>query len=121
MPWLAAEAACETEGAHLATIDGVPEHSVLHTLSGDAAVTEVWIGYSDRVTEGTFRWVSAGGLDPAGDMCFFGPGGPVNPAGDDCVVQEAANACGDWFVRDCNLTRPYICERDGHAATPAAY
>jgi hypothetical protein len=119
--WPTAETACEADGAHLATIDNVPEHSVLHTLGTGAAVTEVWIGYTDHVTEGTFRWVSVGGLDPSTDKCFFGTAGPVNSAEDDCVVQESANACGDWFVRDCSLTRPYICERDGHVAMSSAF
>ena len=119
--WATVEAACEAEGAHLSTIVDVPGHFTLHTMSGNAVLTEVWIGYTDRVTEGMFRWVSVGGLDPFSDQCFFGPGGPVNNLGQNCVVQESQSACGDWFVRDCAITRPYICERDGDAAIPATY
>lgn len=114
--WPAAEADCESDGAHLATIIDVSEHSALHGLSTDAQVSEIWIGYADRATEGTFRWVSPGGLDPSTDMCFFGPGGAVNSDAEDCVVQRSQTACGDWFVRDCMLERPYICERDGNPA-----
>lgn len=119
--WPAAEAACEADGAHLATIDDITEHFTLHALSGAAGASEIWIGYTDRVTEGAFRWVSPGGLDPSTDLCFFGPGGPVNTAAEDCVVQESISVCGDWFVRDCTLARPYICERDGHPAVAAAF
>lgn len=118
--WPEAEADCEKDGAHLATIIDVPEHFTLHGLSSNAAVSEIWIGYTDRVTEGTFRWISPGGLDPSNNECFFGPAGVNNTGGTDCVVQESLNECGDWFVRDCVIPRPYICERDGNAADPAS-
>jgi hypothetical protein len=121
MPWPMAEADCENDGAHLATIIDVAEHFTLHDLSSNAAVTEIWIGYTDRATQGTFRWVSAGGLDPSTNVCFFGPNGPGNTAGAHCVVQESVSACGDWFVRNCALSRPYICERDGNKGDPASY
>jgi hypothetical protein len=119
--WPVAEAACQADGAHLATIDDLAEQFTLQALSSAAGVSEIWIGYTDRVTEGTFRWVSPGGLDPSTDLCYFGPGGSNNTAANDCVVQESISVCGDWFVRDCALARLYVCERDGHAALATAF
>ncbi len=122
--WLAAETDCEADGAgsHLATIVDVDEHFDLHDLAtAQSGGVEVWIGYTDRIGEGTFRWVSPGGLDPSGDSCFFGAGGPVNSPSENCVAQRSATNCGDWFVRDCALPRPYICEHDGRDAEPSAF
>ncbi len=121
--WLAAETDChdDGDGSHLATIVDVAEHFDLHDLatlgSGGA---EIWIGYTDRVAEGTFRWVSAGGLDPSTDSCFLGTSF-TNNASINCVVQLSASECMDWFVRDCALTRPYICEHDGQVVDLAAF
>jgi hypothetical protein len=121
--WLAAETDCEDDGAgsHLATLIDVDEHFALHDLatlgSGGA---EIWIGYTDRVTEGAFLWVSFGGLDPSTDSCFLGTSF-ANNAGINCVVQLSATQCMDWFVRDCGLTRPYICEHDGRSADPGSF
>ena len=124
MTWPDAEADCEKDCGHLATIDDYNEHVTLHGLSKNAAVTEIWIGYTDLATEGTFRWVSPRGLDPLDPSfgkCFFGQAGANNTPGTDCVVQESADTCGDWFVLNCGLSRPYICERDGNPADPANY
>jgi hypothetical protein len=117
--WLVAEQDCEASGAHLITVIDTPEHFVMHTLSGNAGIGPSWVGFSDRRTEGTLAWVSAGGLDPAIDFCYLGnsPNMPAN----DCVTQEAMNGCPDWNVVDCTATRAYVCEYDGSAADPTAY
>jgi len=121
--WTAAEADCEADGAgsHLITLIDVAEHYALHGLAGDAAVADTWIGYSDRISEGMFRWVSAGGLDPSLDQCYFGAGGPANSPADNCVLQLATTQCGDWFVRPCTDLHPYVCEHDGYPADPGSF
>lgn len=121
MTWLDAELDCEADGGHLATVDTVAEHFTLHDLAAGAAVAETWLGISDRVTEGTFLWVTNSGLDPLTDECFYGPSGPTNDTTLDCTVQLAQTQCGDWFLRDCTLTRAFICERDGNPPNPAHY
>lgn len=122
--WTAAEADCEADGdgSHLAIIVDVDEHFDLHTLSeAEAGGAEVWIGYTDRITEGTFQWIAGGGIDPSTDECFFGPSGPINNATLNCVVQLSATQCGDWLVRDCTLLRPYLCEHDGQLPVPGTF
>ena len=122
--WLAGEMDCEADGdgSHLAIIVDVDEHFDLHTMSeADAGGAEVWIGFTDRITEGTFQWIAGGGLDPSLDQCFFGPSGPTNDTSINCVVQQSATECGDWFVRDCTALRPYICEHDGQVPTAGTF
>lgn len=119
--WSDAEAGCEVDGAHLVTVVDVAEHHVVHALGASIGATEFWIGYSDRITEGTFRWVSPGGIDALTDECFFGTGGPINSAADNCVTSADQTMCGDWFVRSCDFVKAYICEHDGVAADPTAF
>jgi lectin-like protein len=128
-PWLAAEQDCEADApdAHLVVINDVNEHFAIHGFS--AGTNDVWIGYTDRVTDGMMRWVTPGTkdhLDPRPDPCFFGSA--ANPAGASCVTQMTQNACdtgpppvGDWFYRDCKELHAYICERDGSPADPTLY
>lgn len=117
--WLAAEQQCEAEGAHLIIVNDIPEHFVLHTMLGDASAVASWVGYTDRVTEGSFQWVAPGGLDPAISTCFLG--GIPNPAGADCVTQDGPNNCPDWNIIDCMAARPYVCEHDASLAVPGTY
>ncbi|CAI5766361.1 Hypothetical predicted protein [Podarcis lilfordi] len=54
-PWLAAKQSCEKEGAHLVVINIQAEQSFLvKQLAGEQVF---WIGLSDTVKEGEWRWV----------------------------------------------------------------
>ena len=118
-PWLTAEQDCEADApdAHLVVIDSVDEHFTIHGVS--SAAVDVWIAYTDRVTEGQMLWLAAGGIDPTPNPCFFGSA--TNSAAADCVTQDGTTQCGDWFYRDCNSLHAYVCERDGSPADPARY
>jgi len=119
--WLEAELDCEDDarGAHLIIVDDVDEHYVLHDLT--QGIPDAWIGYTDRVREGQFAWLAPGGLDPGKSACYWGPGGVINGERTDCVVQGSINACGDWFVYDCETQHGYVCECDDQPADRAAY
>jgi hypothetical protein len=109
-PWVDAADDCEDDapGAHLVVIGTIAEHHTIHALSG--SVLDVWLGYSDRASEGALVWVAPGGLDPTSDPCFFGATA-INSATADCVTQDATTSCGDWFYRDCADAHAYVCER----------
>jgi hypothetical protein len=119
-PWLAAEQDCEDDaaGAHLVIIDSVDEHFAIHELT--TSTTDVWLAYTDRVTEGSLLWLTSGGLDPTSNPCFFGPSA-VNSAALDCVTQDGTSSCGDWFYRGCDELHAYVCERDGSPPDEARY
>jgi hypothetical protein len=83
---------------------------------------ETWLGLSDRVTEGTFRWVtneatqyaSVGHETPwEGDQPETGASAPT----DDCVAMRAL--AGALHDDKCSSTSNYICECDGHMDNPA--
>ena len=118
--WLAAEQFCETQNAHLITVADVPEHTVLHALLNGASLARGWVGYSDRVAEGTFRWVSPPGVDPTSDLCFLGAS-PANTAAINCMTQEGPDHCVDWAIFDCAMSLPYVCERDNRAIDHGSY
>ena len=83
-----------------------------------APALQVWIGYTDRVTEGTYFWVAGDGLHPNTPSCFWTTGEPSSAGGDNCVVELGNNQCGDWFSRNCGELKEYVCEYDGVAADP---
>ncbi len=118
--WLAAEADCENDapGAHLAVVGSTPEHFIVHSLSTEL---EVWVGYTDRVTAGSFLWVAGDGIQPETNPCYWPSGEPSGGLGDNCVAQLAGNVCGDWFARNCDELKSYVCEYDDVSAVPSRY
>ncbi len=107
--WRNGEVDCESDGAttHLAVIDSAAELAALQALTLGAVV---WIGLSDRITEGVPLAVT--GASPT-----FLPWLDADAANRDCVTAEAAG-----FRRaDCLSGRPRICACDGQAPDPASY
>jgi hypothetical protein len=100
-PWLTAEAACESDGAHLIVVDTAVENDALvANASGNT-----WIGGSDRITEGTFLVVTGGGTPYAN----WPVGVPMNVS-EDCVEVLSS---GSWEDGDCDAGFDYVCECDG--------
>jgi hypothetical protein len=101
--WAQAKTACEVIGAHLLVIGDVAENVDMDAqLNNDG----YWIGYTDAVTEGTFRWVN-GAMSPYKN---WGSGGtvPIDDDADCTLLQDG----GTWDDADCDDTNPYACECD---------
>jgi hypothetical protein len=124
--WTAAQAVClshqisgSTKYTHLAVISDDPERSYLYaTVIGSDAVSH-WLGYSDRVTETTYRWVTdETGYPAAGDFPW-GSGQPSPSVGDNCVLMSNVI---DFVSTNCML-QPYhyVCECDDHPNNAANY
>lgn len=114
-PWPAAQEDCADDGVgtHLVVIGSAIERSGVGALIGD----DLWIGLSDRVTEGTFRWVTG----VASPFTAWAAGQPDGGAGgDDCAEQKHMMMAG-WHDQPCEEPLPYVCECDGVAPDPAAY
>jgi Ca2+-binding RTX toxin-like protein len=56
MGWEAAQAAAQTLGGNLVTINDAAEETWLKSTFGTSR--ELWIGLTDKAVEGTFRWIS---------------------------------------------------------------
>lgn len=129
-PWLQAASLCVTDElsgsvsrTHLLVLDDDAERSALASLNPGLVV---WIGASDRRTEGTFQWNTlepivgypppsngpwgSGQPDDGGD----GSGGVM----EDCVLM-LANA--DFVDADCGIAAAYVCECDLFPDAPTQY
>lgn len=110
--WLNSENDCEEgPGMHLLTVDGPAELAALAPLTGSNAI---WIGLTDRITEGTFLAVT-------GEQPPFTPwaAGAPTAGGGDCVSWDPMT---NTFADDaCNLSRDRICECDGRDPAAGAY
>jgi len=103
--WDVAEADCESAGAHLVVVDDADE---------DLSVPDnVWIGFTELVTPGTFQWVT--GIDNG--FRGFASGEPGSVGGASCVEARADG----WHDDNCPESKNYACEYDGHAADPARF
>jgi len=114
LSWLGAEQDCadDGQGTHLIVIGSETERSGLRSLLDD----DVWIGYSDRVAEDEFRWVT--GVDLPFEA--WASGRPDDANGDeDCAQQKRRS--GEWDDQSCTDLYLYVCECDGFAPDPAAF
>ncbi|MDB4957569.1 MAG: hypothetical protein JWO36_5138 [Myxococcales bacterium] len=115
--WLDAEADCESDGGHLIVIDDSNENNWLVNQLVLAAAPSAWIGSSDHVMEGTFRWVTGAPMSFAN----WDVGEPNNSlSSEDCVQIYVS---GVWNDSRCYANQfVYVCECDQMPrATPATY
>lgn len=124
--WTAAQAVClshqiagATKYTHLAVISDDVERSYLYSsIIGSDGVSH-WIGYSDRVTEGTYKWVSTETGYPGSGDAPWGTNQPSTTAGDNCVVM---NSLIDFISTNCSLgSFHYVCECDDFPNNAANY
>lgn len=117
MGWAAAQAACASDQisnssrfTHLVVITPDPERGQLNANQP----VRSWIGVSDRVTEGLYRWVTAEATMgyPGGSGTPWAGGEPdhVLP-GDDCVE---TNSTADFAETDCFVSLASWCECDAN-------
>jgi lectin-like protein len=106
-----AETACILFGSRLAVIDSKVRDDAAKALAG---ATDVFIGLSDRTTEGTFVWEDGSPLA----FADFHVGEPNNGGGqfqEDCVVINGVRG-GTWDDRPCAAgapavgVYPYLCQ-----------
>ena len=91
--WTQAEAAAVTLHGHLVTINDATENTfVLDNFASGPGQGPVWLGYTDRTTEGTFVWVD--GENPG--YTNWDPGEPNNGGGsnEDYALMYSGN--GHW-------------------------
>jgi hypothetical protein len=97
--WQAAEADCQSIEAHLVTIDDIDEND---DMAARFIATSSWLGYTDAVTEGQFKWTD----NSPSTYQRFGSSAPTNEDEDCAVLLDL----GGWDDRACTETHPYACE-----------
>jgi hypothetical protein len=107
--WDSAQAACEADGHHLAIPDDASERNALYNA---LIAQNIWVGVTDRITEGVYRSVTGGTVT-------YLPWGLGEPDPEDCIYIEGLTTM--FRTQDCTSGRRYICECDGAPADPASY
>ncbi|XP_066304554.1 lymphocyte antigen 75-like [Branchiostoma lanceolatum] len=107
--WLEAKLRCEEVGSQLITISSQAEQDFISTMfpSLQAGGTNyLWIGLSDFVDDGVFRW-------PADDLTYSNwlPNNPSDrPDYVDCSTMYTGVNEGYWETRECFEQHAYVCE-----------
>jgi hypothetical protein len=96
--WTTARTNCSNMGGHLVTITSSGEQNFLYTLWPSG-----WIGLTDEVTEGTWRWVTG----ETYSYTNWNSGEPNNSGNED-YVQFVSN--GRWNDLNNNSSLPYVLE-----------
>jgi hypothetical protein len=92
--WCEAEAAAVKLGGHLVTIDDGDENSFVWSQFGSSD-RELWIGYNDMATEGSFVWSSGA----ASTFTSWDTGEPSG-GGENCAAFIPLRP-GSWNDFDC--------------------
>jgi hypothetical protein len=98
--WTDARTACTNMGGHLVTVTTAAENTFIYNLWPSG-----WIGLTDEVTEGTWKWVTG----ETYSYSSWNPGEPNN-AGNEDYVQFVGG--GKWNDLPNNQSLPYVIEFD---------
>ena len=117
VPWAIAANDCGDDATktHLVVIGSNQERQFVDNLANNGA----WIGLSDRVAEGQFRWVTSEPVPvPPDDQPPWAPNEPNGGAAADCGFLDN----GEYQDVACEVTAAaYVCECDGYANDPTRY
>lgn len=115
--WTNAQANCLVEGTHLAVIGDETERLAVASILGVGS----WIGRSDKITEGTYLWVTdenTGAYPALGTNAWALNEPSAAVPSEDCINE---NPTGKLFDDDCGTAREFVCECDGYATNSSHY
>ena len=105
-----ATAEAVSKSGHLVTIGSNTENNFVAAF---AAGVYIWLGYTDRVTEGSWRWVTG---EPTTFIRWYAPTNEPNDyldgnPGEDCAVMNwvGSGIWNDWYDRPASTAR-YVIE-----------
>jgi hypothetical protein len=104
--WPDAEATCASVGFHLAWIGNGDQNDLVREVCTDLITRDrVWIGLTDRASEGDFEWSSGAAFGWDG----WDWGEPNDAFGsEDCTEMTEG---GSWNDADCGDEKPFLCRR----------
>ncbi|XP_022093103.1 fibropellin-1-like [Acanthaster planci] len=104
--WDGAEAKCQSYGGNLVSIHSKEENDFIFDHIGYSG-GGVWIGFTDRVTEGTFEWSDG----TKADFSIWCPRLPVKALNEDCVRIEPVFFSAKWCEVPCGKEYGYVCKK----------
>ncbi|KAK6324602.1 hypothetical protein J4Q44_G00039440 [Coregonus suidteri] len=103
--WRESRQNCLKRGADLVIINSDKEQTLINRLK---TVSHVWIGLTDSVTEGTWKWVDG---TPLTTPRYWERGDPSGGVRENCVLFEhRSSGQGTWQDYPCSYNRCWICE-----------
>jgi hypothetical protein len=100
LEWDKAQEICESVDMDLISISSSSEQSWLEGVAGD----DVWIGYSDADTEGTWVW-----LDGSSSFENWDSDQPDDDGNEDCALAQTSSD-GTWSDEECTDSYDFVCE-----------
>ena len=103
-----AEHYCNQLGSHLVTIESSTENTFLRDYSSRLKKDIFWIGLTDAIIEGVWKWKSNGSLATFTD---WESGQPDNNGDEDCVELYPSNSW-HWNDASCTTNHYPLCEKN---------
>ncbi|KAG2458572.1 MRC1 protein, partial [Polypterus senegalus] len=105
--WKEASTACHKEGAFLASIHNIEEHSFVISQLGYGPSDELWIGLNDLKMQMLFEWTDGSHVT----FTKWQTGEPSHASGfqEDCVLIKGKD--GKWLDHSCEKSHGYICKK----------
>ncbi|XP_029601886.1 C-type lectin domain family 4 member E-like [Salmo trutta] len=101
--WEESKDDCLERGADLVIINRDKEQEFLFNPNKG-----FWIGLTDTVTEGTWKWVDG---NPLTTPKYWGSGQPNGGGVENCVLlTHSSSDQGPWHEYPCSFNRSWICE-----------
>ncbi|XP_062849166.1 macrophage mannose receptor 1 [Trichomycterus rosablanca] len=105
--WKDALSACHKEGADLASIHNIEEHSFVISQSGYVPTDELWIGLNDQKTQNLFEWSDRTHVTFA--KWLVGEPSHTTNHREDCVLMRGKE--GKWADHMCEKEYGYLCKK----------
>uniref|UniRef100_A0AAZ3RL10 C-type lectin domain-containing protein n=1 Tax=Oncorhynchus tshawytscha TaxID=74940 RepID=A0AAZ3RL10_ONCTS len=104
--WEESRQDCRNRGAHLVVIKSQEQQTFVNWLCG--VKNYVWIGLTDSVTEGTWKWVD----DTPLTTKYWNSKEPNGGGAENCVYFYSwSSDTGEWWDYDCSYKYRWICEK----------
>ncbi|XP_031670986.1 C-type lectin domain family 4 member M-like [Oncorhynchus kisutch] len=105
-PWKESRQDCRDRGAHLVVIKSQEQQTLVNLLCG--VKNYVWIGLTDSVSEGTWKWVD----DTPLTTKYWNSGEPNGDVAENCgYFYSRSSDTGAWWDYDCSYEYRWICEK----------
>uniref|UniRef100_A0A4W5NML2 C-type lectin domain-containing protein n=1 Tax=Hucho hucho TaxID=62062 RepID=A0A4W5NML2_9TELE len=102
-PWEESRLDCLERGADLVVINSDKEQEFLNNR-----IRGFWIGLTDSVTEGNWKWVDG---TPLTTPRYWGSGQPGGGGVENCVFLHSSSDQGTWHDYPCSDIGSWICEK----------